>query len=267
MRFLLLKYILSLIFFPLISSLLCAQDKDNIIELITDRPDQTESSSVVPARSSQLETGFIMDTDETGLYKQKSFTYNTTLLRYGLLDNMELRLGIEYLGQEIDYYTADTINCLSGLSPLYTGFKVKITEEDGWKPEIAFIGGLILPFTANEDFKPQNSAASFRFAFSHTLSKRFSLGYNLGVEWDGESAVPGYFYSLASGIGIFKKVGMFIECYGLIREDGDAEHMVDTGFTYLILPNFQLDLSGGIGINDKATDRFISFGFTYRIPR
>ena len=82
-------------------SVLCeAQDKAP--ELITDRPDQTESSSVVPLKSLQIETGFVLENDETDNTRQKSFAYNTTLLRYGLFDNMELRLGLEYLGDRVE---------------------------------------------------------------------------------------------------------------------------------------------------------------------
>ncbi len=248
----------------IISAIVKAQDKDS--ELITDRPDQTESSAVVPHKSLQIETGFIIENDETNLVKQKSLVYNTTLLRYGLLENFELRLGMEYVGEKTEIKNTETTHVLSGLSPVYTGFKVKITDEEGWIPEIAFLGGLVLPFTANEDFKPEYSAANIRFSFAHTLSERFSLGYNLGAEWDGESAIPGYFYSIALGIGISDNLGLFVEGFGLIPEEGESEHLFDAGFTYSVLPNFQLDISGGIGLNDDSTDNFISAGLTYRLP-
>ncbi|MBN2812611.1 MAG: transporter [Bacteroidales bacterium] len=240
--------------------------QDEIPELITDRPDQTESSAVVPHKSLQIETGFVMENNETDLTKQKLFAYNTSLLRYGLFDNLELRLGLAYLGEKVSIKNTDTTNTFSGLSPIYTGFKVKIANEDGWKPEIALLCGMVLPFTAHDDFKPEYSAANIRLAFSHTLSDKFSIGYNLGAEWDGETAVPGYFYAVALGIGLTDKIGMFLEGFGLLPEDGDSEQLFDAGFTYLVLPNFQLDVSGGIGFNDNATDNFLSFGLAYRLP-
>jgi hypothetical protein len=125
---------------------------------------------------------------------------------------------------------------------------------------------LVLPVTANDDFKPEYSAANIRFAFSHTLSNRFSIGYNIGAEWDGETAVPGYFYSFALGIGLTEKLGMFLEGFGLLPEKGNSEHLFDAGFTYLVFPNFQLDISSGIGLNENAIDNFLSFGLTYRLP-
>jgi hypothetical protein len=238
--------------------------QENLPALITDRPDQTESSTVVPYRSLQVETGFVIEKNETDLFQQKSYTYNSTLLRYGILENFELRLGFEYLGEEMDLKSIDSSSSVSGMGPLYTGFKVKIAEEQGWKPEMAFLGGLVLPFSADENFKPKHSAANIRFSFAHTLSERFSLGYNAGAEWDGETAVPGYFYSLVLGVGVLENLGMFLESYGLAPEEGKAGHLLDAGFTYLVSPNFQLDLSGGGGLNDVVIDHFLSFGLTYR---
>jgi hypothetical protein len=240
--------------------------QDEIPALITDRPDQTESSAVVPRRFLQIETGFVLANDNDSQAKRKLFAYNTTLLRYGLLTNLELRLGLEYLGEKTELKNTDSTNIVTGLSPAYVGFKVKITDEDGWKPEIAFLGGLVLPFTANSYFKPTHTAGTFRFAFSHTLSDRFSLGYNLGAKWNGIDAVPGFFYSLVFGVVIIDNLGMFVESYGLIPEEENAEHLLDAGFTFLLLPNFQLDVSGGIGLQNSVNN-FISFGLTYRLPK
>jgi hypothetical protein len=59
---------------------------------------------------------------------------------------------------------------------------------------------------------------------------------------------------------------MFVESYGLLLEEGDSEHLFDAGFTFLVLPNLQLDVSGGVGLNNNAMDNFLSFGLTYRLP-
>ncbi len=236
-------------------------------ELVTDRPDQTESSSVVPHKALQIETGFILENDENDSYKQRTFIYNTTLLRYGLLARMELRLGLAYISQEMKFKNSDSLNLITGFSPLYAGFKISIVEEKGWIPEIAFLGGLLIPVTAHEDFKAPYSAPAMRFAFSHTLSERVSLGYNLGAEWYGETAVPDYFYSIALGVGIIDKIGAFVEAFGFVPEEGRANHLVDGGFTWLVLPNLQFDISGGLGLTKESIDNYLSFGLSYRLPR
>jgi len=234
--------------------------QDTAPELITDRPDQTESSEVVPLRSLQIETGFLMANVSSNV---KSYAYNTSLLRYGLLSNMEIRLGMDYLGDRVAMDGLDWST--SGFSPLYLGTKIRVAEENGWKPAVAFLAALNLPFTASKDYKPSYTAADMRLAFSHTLNDRLSLGYNLGAEWDGETANPAYNYSFSLGISLAAKLGMFVESYGAIPEEGEAEHLLDAGFTYLILPNFQVDCSGGFGIQN-GVDNFISAGVTWRLP-
>jgi len=240
-----------------------AQEK--VPELITDRPDQTESAVVVPLKFLQIEAGFFMENNKEAAISYQSFAYNSTLLRYGLFKNMELRLGLEYLGERSKTPGSEFKNTISVFGPLYTGVKIKIADEDSWKPDIAFIGAVIFPFTAGDSLKPSYSAASMLFPFSHTLSDRFSIGYNLGTDWDGKTPMPNYFYSASLGIGLMEKLGAYVEGYGTLPEDGKPQHLADAGLTYLALPNFQLDLSGGVGLYNAA-DNFISFGFTYRIP-
>jgi len=257
-----------LILIPLFFLFSLTFSQNEPLELITDRPDQTESSSVVPLKHLQIETGFIMarDNDKVNDTELKEFSYNTTLLRYGLLNNLELRLGIDYSGVDIDSPLPGVSDHYSGFSPLYAGIKIKIMEEKGIIPEAALLGGLIMPYTADIRFKTPYTAGDFRLALSHTISDRFSLGYNLGVEYNGITAIPSYYYSLVLGAGISDKLGFFIESYGSIPESGVAEHMADAGFTWLVLPNLQFDVSGGLGLNDVAMDYFISFGFSWRIP-
>jgi hypothetical protein len=240
--------------------------QDNVPELVTDRPDQTESASVVPLKSLQIETGFIREFDATDLAESKNFAYNTTLLRYGFFENTELRIGIEYLGEKITYLNIDSTSDANGLSPLYAGFKTKIVNENGLLPEIAFLGALNLPATAGTNFKPTYTSATMRFSLAHTLSPRFSLGYNLGAEWDGESANAMFFYTLSFGAEISNKIGAFIEVFGTLPEKGLSSHLTDAGITYLVVSNLQLDISVGLALNNNAPDNFISFGFSWRIP-
>ena len=240
-----------------------AKAQESIPELITDRPDQTESAEVVPLNALQIETGFVVFNDKANRVQHTSYAYNSTLLRYGILPNFELRLGLEYLGNKTDISS----NSISGFGPLYTGFKVKISDEQKGMPAIAILGALTLPFTANEEYKPSEPAANMRLSISHTLSDRISMGYNLGAEWDGETPTPGYFYSIALGIGISDKVGLFAESFGLLGANDKEEHLLDAGVTYLLLPNLQVDISGGIGLSENAADSFVGAGLSFRLPQ
>lgn len=233
------------------------EQKKDYGTLVTDRPDQTESSSLVPNRFLQVETGALFET----LDDVDATTYNTTLLRYGLLGNLELRFGFDYTSIKVESRTI-----ASRFSPVALGVKIGITEEKGLLPEIAFLGHVNLSFLASRDFEAQNTGVDFRFSFAHTLSDKSSLGYNLGMAWDGDTTEPVYVYTIAYGYSISDKIGTFIELYGDLPEESSAMHKWDGGFTYLIGENIQLDISGGMGISNDTQDLFLSAGISFRIP-
>lgn len=59
----------------------------------TDRPDFTEASSVVPAGRIQLESGYTFFLDNNDGTRSMQHTFPEWLLRVGLTDRLELRLG------------------------------------------------------------------------------------------------------------------------------------------------------------------------------
>ena len=217
---------------------LTAQVDDKVKDngsLITDRPDQIESPSVVPKRFLQVETGAYFEKVKNNNIENVSKTFNTTLLRYGLLENLELRLGVDFVEQSQTINGAKLANVASGFSPLLLGVKVRIMEEKGVLPEIGLLGHLSLPFLASKDYKPETTGVDFRFAFSHTLSESSSLSYNFGAAWESDSPEANYVYSLGYGASLTKKLGAFIEIYGDFPEISKANHLLDMGFTYLVI--------------------------------
>lgn len=234
--------------------------------IVTDRPDQTESSVLVPKGFLQVETGaFFEEVDKDGI-KHKSKTFNTTLLRYGLLENLEFRLGFSFTEINRELNNMKLNDMASGFSPLALGVKIGVTEEKGFLPEIAFLSHVNFPFLASTDFKTKSTGIDFRFSFAHTIGEKSSLGYNLGMAWDGYVTTANFVYTIAYGYSISDKVGTFLEIYGDLPEDSYFNHFWDAGFTYLIDNNFQLDISTGTGITQKIQDIYISAGISFRIP-
>ena len=70
---------------------------NSIESLVTDRPDATEASSTVGKGVFQVETGAFYESFKDNNNTYENFTFNTTLLRYGILDNLELRLGWDFV--------------------------------------------------------------------------------------------------------------------------------------------------------------------------
>lgn len=242
-----------------------AQEQDSLEPLITDRPDATESPYAMARGFLQIETGAVFETFKDASIETENLTYNTTLLRYGLLNNLELRIGWDFLEGRTKVNSTTLDDVTSGFSPLLFGFKTSIAKENGWFPEIAFLGHLYLPFTASTDYKPETTGVDFRFAFAHTLNDNSSLSYNLGAEWRNDSSEAAYTYTLAYGYSITDKLGIYAELYGDLPENSSSNHFWDGGLTYLVSNNLQLDATVGSSIT-KGQDLLISAGFSLRIP-
>ena len=238
---------------------------DSAEPLVTDRPDATEASSTVGKGVLQIETGGLYESYEDQSVKSENYTYNTTLVRYGILDNLELRLGWDFVegvtkvnGKKLDDVT-------SGFSPLLLGVKIDIAEEKNGMPEIALIGHVFPLFSASQDFRPESTGVDFRFSFSHTLSESSSIAYNLGGEWGNDSPEAAAIYTIAYGYSITDKLGIYAELYGDLPEDSSANHYWDAGLTFLVSNDLQLDTYFGTSITE-GQDLLIGLGASFRIP-
>lgn len=257
---------ISLTFFVgLIFNAAFSQKKTTPETLVTDRPDQTESPSVVPKGYLQIETGGLYEDAGEKVLKQKTTTFNTTLLRYGLLNNLEIRVGWDFSEVKTENNGVKLDNVATGLSPLLVGAKLAVTEEKGILPEIGFLAHLYLPFIAGNDFKPQTTGADFRFSFAHTLTNKSGLSYNLGASWGDDSSEVSYIYTLSYGYSIIKKLSVYAELYGNLPENNTANHFWDAGITYLLSNSVQLDATVGTGIS-KGQNLLLSAGLSVRLP-
>jgi hypothetical protein len=254
----------------LLCSLVSFSQEDNqssnaLEPLITDRPDATESPTTIAPGFVQVETGSFYESFEDNSIKYETFTYNTTLIRLGLLDNLELRIGWDFVEGKTSINGNRLSNVTSGFNPLLLGTKMAVAKESGWMPEIGVLGHLYLPFTASEDYRPETTGVDFRFSFAHTLNEKSSLSYNLGAQWKDDSLEAAYVYSMSYGYSLTEKIGVYAELYGDLPEDNKANHFWNTGLTYLISNNVQLDATVGSSIT-KGQDLLLSTGVSFRIP-
>lgn len=241
------------LFLVVISSILTAQE---IEPIQTDRPDQTETPALVPKGMFQVENGFSFQKNDGS---SNTITTPSSLWKYGVNEHFELRLITEFAIDETNN------SRVSGLNPILIGCKIKIAEEKGIFPKTAFIGHISLPNAASSAFKSDFFAPEFRFVMQHTLTKKMSLSYNVGAEWDGFTPEPTFIYTLATGYSITEKWGSYIELFGFAPQQQTANHSFDGGFTYLISQNFMVDLSAGVGITQNAPDHYWALGFSFRL--
>lgn len=247
-------------FFLLLITNLTAQ-KDTSMMMVDpiepDRPDKGETPTLIPKGYFQMENGFAIEDTEPGFI----YTHPSTLWKIGVSETFEFRVVTEYINIQLDPNPK-----VDGLLPVQVGFKSKLLDQQGIFPKAAFIGHISLPGLASKQFQQTYFAPSLVLAFQHNIANRYSVGYNVGAEWDGETPRPEFLYTLGLGVGLFGGLSVFGEVYGRMpqqRED-DADLRFDGGFTYLISNDVIADISGGIGITDNAPEKYIEIGLSYR---
>jgi hypothetical protein len=225
----------------------------------TDRPDQTESATVIPKKYFQAEVGFNIEEDE----KARTIVHPTALWKYGLNNKIEFRLITEIVSDEsAAQYSNDKYK--TGLLPVQIGSKISLWEERNFVPKTSLIFHVGIPVFSSPVFKPPHLATNFRFASAHTLAENIGLGYNIGAEWDGGGGPPAWIYTLAPGFSIGKNCYGYLELFGAIKKKQSPEHSLDGGFAYNFSNNSKIDISAGFGISETAVDHYFALGFSFR---
>lgn len=222
--------------------------------IVTDRPDQTEASSIVPVNSLQIEMGLI--SQRTSQDEAKSLAFPSTLLRYSFNEVIELRVYNQYE----THFSTNQNGSPQGFSDLEIGGKFQVFKRNTCATEVAFLTHAVLP-TAKETLSNKSLGVISKLSISHLLSNTLSLGYNLGHSF--LDTIHSFTYSLALGLSITDKVGCYIEPYGSCFETGFVESNFDGGITYLLRQNIQLDASYGFGLNHTMS--YISLGLSWNI--
>lgn len=230
--------------------------QSQVVPIQADRPDQTETPFTVPARHMQVEAGFSYEKENNNAY---SYTLPSLLVKFGLSKTFELGIVAEYKRLHESGVRSD------GLPPLTLRFKNQVTQEHGIIPATSFIGYLSVPGLATKGFAATYYAPAFRFTMQHTLSEKFSIGYNLGASWDGETPEPSFLYTFTTGYAVSPKLGAYAELYGFIAQRSGADHRFDLGMTCLLKPNCMIDLSGGAGISKDSPEYYVALGFSFRM--
>lgn len=225
-------------------------------DLVTDRPDFTESGVVVPKGSVQVEAGFTWEDGADGV---RSFAGPEALVRWGLGDEFELRFGLP------DYVSLSNGVSESGLGDASLGAKLQLGPAGDW--DLAGIFTVSVP-TGDDAFTSDDWDPQFILAAGRDLNERWSLGTQVSLESasaGGErETVGGATAVLGMGLDEEGRTGAFLELAAILPESGTAPLALHTGLTRLLQDTLQIDVHGGLGLSDTAPDVFVGAGVSFR---
>ena len=235
--------LLCTIVFISVSSLLHAQP-DN--DMVTDRPDFTESAVVIAPGKWQVESGATWQR----VAREDIFSGAELLLRLGIFDRWELRLGLP------DYQTVDGNSQFTNTT---AGFKYEIGISAGWTTGL--IGTLDL---TNDDQLAGSLDPQLILTTGRDLPSGWSVGLQARGAWLVDSEAIDWGMTFVTGTSLTGGVATFFE----IAVDGvDSESpgfLLHHGYTYKAGANVQLDLHTAIGLNDQAADFLLGTGISFR---
>ena len=226
-------------------------------EILTDRPDFTETSFVVPRGSLQLESGFTYTDEADG--GGHTLNLPELLLRYGIGPRTELRLGVP------DFLHTRAAGVRHGsFGDTYFGFKQQLAAE-GAPFGFAVIPAIMIP-TGSGGSSSGAIDPEVVFTWSRDLSERWSIGGIVGFAYPREGGgrtlhiVP----TVSLGYSLTSRIGTFLEWAADLPAPGRDAHLLHHGYTYALSPTSQVDIHFGFGITRAAPDFFIGGGYAVR---
>ena len=235
----------------------------------TDRPSQSDASSLVPQGYFQIEAGYTSAHDDAIGTSTDSQSAPNLSLRYGLLKNLEVRFG----WNGFIHNNPDPGPVQDGSGDGQVSAKWHLWKESDRIPEVTLLAGTTLPLGEN-GISSERSDPFFRFLMTQSLPGRFSFSSNLGVTWNtsasgiaSKDTAADFIYTALLNYAVSPELDSFVEFFGSIAlEEKDDRHGFDAGIAWRIFPTVQVDLSGGLGLNDAAVDAFVSAGLSFRLP-
>lgn len=238
-----------------------AVPQTDVPEIVTDRPDFTESSEVIPAGWLQVESGISFEGESTA----RAFSAPAALLRIGLGHRVELRLGAEGLLSES---VGDIRH--SGRSDMEIGAKFKVFDQATRGFDFALLPIVSLP-TGTSGFTSDGVDPTLKLTWGRDLPAGFGLTGNVnfssltedGARYHQEALSLSVGHDLAFGFGGYAEVYGFTKMSAV---DG-AGVTFNGGVSRLIGRHVQLDLEGGRGLSAEAPDWFVGFGVAVLSPQ
>lgn len=236
--------------------------------IVTDRPGFLFSSLTVGRGTFQAELGL----PQVTLIEDGDAEFRTTslvaLLRFGVTDDLELRLGgPAYTEARFEFGPFHETE--SGYGDLEVGLKWHLLDNEGSRPSFALIPSVILP-TGEDGFSAEDPVYQLNAMSEWTLTNGWGIGALVGV-LNGPSGDDDRFYQETFGLAAGRSLpSPAWSAYGevvFVTTDLDGasdSSFAGAGIKYLAGNNVQLDLSFDRGLTSDSPDWLFGLGLSAR---
>jgi hypothetical protein len=233
--------------------------------MTTDRPDSTESPFTIEPGHVQLEMDLATyardDADGVRVTGWEAAPFN---LRFGISKNFEAGI---FVTPQVSV-TAKS----NGVSETFRGFgdvglraKYNFWGNDSGSDALGLIADLKLP-TSRRELGNGKVEGALILPYARDLPGGWGFGAMTGVEaryTDNDEYRPVWINTATFAHDLTEKAGFFVELASTAG-DGAHEATFNSGLTYRVHENFQLDMGVNVGITDAAADMLYFVGLARR---
>ncbi|NIW61709.1 MAG: hypothetical protein GWN24_23410, partial [Nitrospinaceae bacterium] len=196
----------------------------------TDRPSQSDASTLVPPGYLQMEAGYTWSEDDSAGVMTETHSAPNLVMRYGMADWFELRVGWD----GYQWIETDPDLTPDGAGDGQVSAKFYLWQEAGWRPETTLLAGTTLPF-GEDGISSDRIDPFFRFLLTHSLPAGFSFSSNLGVTWKTlttasgrKDTAPDFTYTALLGYSVTPNLDGFVEFFGSVPLDDDRDRVLNS---------------------------------------
>lgn len=241
---------------------------DLMREMVTDRPDTTESPITVDAGHFQIEASIVdFNRDKSRGVSTETWSFGQVNLKAGLLDRTDIQFVFDsYVRRRTR--VAGTTTTVAGVSDLTVRLKQNLWGVDGDTRTAC----ALMPWFSAPTGVDGISAEKYQGGLIAPLSVELADGVGLGamvqgdILWDGAKYYMEWTHSATFGFAITEDVGMYVEYVG-VHDSGTASNYRaygDVGVTVAANANLVFDTGVRVGLNARADDIGIFTGISYR---
>jgi hypothetical protein len=225
-------------------------------EIITDRPDITESGVVVPRGALQIENGLTWTLD----HATQTVDLSESLIRFGILDKTEIRFGAPNYSDGI---RGSRLH--SGFGDLSLGIKQQLGPLPG-NVDLSVIVAVSLP-TGRSGVTSGGYDPFIKFPWSKELEHGWSIGGQQSLFWQMEAGRRNGFWEPTFYLErqLTKPWDAFVEYAGDYLQRGGSKQILHFGTAFKITPVHQVDFHFGFGLNSATPAHFFAIGYSFRL--